>query len=427
MAHRRNILVISHFGVSGELCHRFLGEGNPVKFYIKDPHSRDINDGLITKVNAWEPHVAWADLIIFDDATFGKVADGLRQMGKAVVGPCPYSDRLEMDRGFGAEEMKKAGMTVLPDWNFRSIKDAVAFVQKNPGRYVIKPSGKAQDEKALTYVGKSEDGSDIVAMLENYQKKWGSKIHEIQVQTFAKGVEVAVGAWFNGKEAISPCFVNFEYKKMMNNDLGPNTGEMGTTGFWTDHCRLYDETLGKMVAAVRASGYSGYLDINCIATKDAVYPLEFTPRFGVPTIWLQMEGIKSPLGDFFDALGSGKKFRLDTESGVQICVVIATAPFPYEDPESFKKYSADKELEFKDPSLGGIYLADVKKIDNRYMLAGNSGYACVCVGKGMTYEEAKDDVYQKVKSVSLADAFYRTDIGHKWHKDRDLLSAWGWL
>lgn len=427
MANPRKILVVSNFGVSGELCKRFMAEGNQVKFFIKDKDSKDINDGLIKKVPTWESHVPWSDLIIFDDANFGTIADELRDKGKAVVGPCPYSDKLEMDRGFGQEEMQKVGMTVLPDWNFSSIREAAAFVKKNPGRYVIKPSGKAQDEKALTYVGKTEDGADVLAMLDNYQKKWGSKIHEIQVQTFVKGVEVAVGAWFNGKEFVLPSFVNFEYKKLMNDDLGPNSGEMGTFGFWSDHSKLYEETLGKMVAPMRASGYSGYLDINCIATKEAIYPLEFTPRFGVPTIWLQMDGIKSKLGDFFDALGNAKRFNLDTESGVQLCVVVAVAPFPYEDPQAFKKYSADKEMEIKAPKMDGIYLADIKLVDGKYKMAGNSGYACVCVGKGFTFEDAKEEAYKRVKSIALPDMFYRTDIGCKWHKDRDRLQSWGWL
>jgi len=427
MSKTRKILVISHFGVSGELCKRFLMEGNQVKYFIKDKNSKDINDGLIAKVKSWEPHVEWADLIIFDDANFGKQADMLREMDKAVVGPCPYSDKLEMDRDFGQDEMEKAGMTVLPHWAFTSFDEAIDFVQATPGRYVLKPNGIAQDEKCLTYVGKSEDGSDAIAMLENYKKKWATKIKSIHIQQFSKGVEVAIGAWFNGKEFILPACINFEYKKMMNGDVGPSTGEMGTSCLWSHESKLYDETLAKMVPALRASGYSGYMDINCIATKEAIWPLEFTPRFGVPTIWLQMEGIKSKLGDFFEALGTGSKFRLETESGVQICVVVAVSPYPFEDPAAFDKYSKDKEVEFKDPELSGIYLADIKLVDGKFVLAGNSGYACVCVGCGMTFEEAKEEVYKRVKSVSLPDMFYRTDIGHKWNKDRDLLGSWGWL
>ena len=47
-------------------------------------------------------------------------------------------------RDFGQEEMKAAGMTTLPRWEFTSFDAAAAFVRENPGRYVVKPSGRAQ-------------------------------------------------------------------------------------------------------------------------------------------------------------------------------------------------------------------------------------------------------------------------------------------
>jgi phosphoribosylamine--glycine ligase len=184
----RKILVVSHFGGVGELCKRFISEGNQVKYCIKDKPSQDIHDGLIQKVKHWEPYIPWADLIWFDDTNFGKRCDELRAEGKAVIGPTAYSDKLEMDRGFGTEEMKKAGMTTIPDWSFTSLDEAIAFVKATPGRYVVKPDGVAQDEKALTYVGKAEDGADVIAILGNYKKKWAGKIHSLQIQQFVKGV-----------------------------------------------------------------------------------------------------------------------------------------------------------------------------------------------------------------------------------------------
>jgi phosphoribosylamine--glycine ligase len=182
-----------------------------------------------------------------------------------------------------------------------------------------------------------------------------------------------------------------------------------------------------MAAPLREGGYHGAFDVNLIITKDAAYPLEFTPRFGFPSIWIQMEGTKSKLGDFFEALATGKKFNLQVESGFQMCVVCTVAPYPFEDPEAFKKYAEGRKLEFKDPSLGGIYLSDVKLVDGEWVLAGNSGYAVICVGLGQTMEEAKENVYERVKSVSIPDMAYRTDIGFKWNNDRDKLQAWGWI
>lgn len=427
MAKHHKILVVSHFGGVGEMAQRFLMEGHEVKFCITDPPSRDINDGLIKKVKHWEPWVEWSDLVVFDDTRFSKQAEACRAQGKAVVGPTEYGDQLELDRGFGQAEFKKAGMTTVPDWTFKSLDEAIKFVQQNPARYVAKPDGKASDEKALTYVGKNEDGSDVVTILESYKKKWAAKIKSIELQLFIKGVEVAVGGFFNGKEFIQPIFINSEYKKFLNNDLGPNCGEAGETAFWLHGGRIYQETLEKMTASLRASGYTGYFDLNLIATKDALYPLEATSRFGYPPIWLQMESIKSGLGDFFYALGAGDRFKLDTESGFICCVVCTVAPYPFEDPEGFKKYAEGKKVEFKDPSLGGIYLSDVKQVDGEWVLAGNSGYAVICVGLGQTMSEAKENVYERVKSVSIPDMAYRTDIGHRWDKDRDKLQAWSWL
>jgi phosphoribosylamine--glycine ligase len=423
----RKILVVSHFGAVGELCQRLMAEGNQVKFHIKDKPSKDINDGLIAKVPNWERWVDWSDLIIFDDTNFGKTIDELRANGKAVVGGCPYTDKLEMDRGFGQEEMRRVGMNVLPDWSFKNLDEAIKFVQQNPGRYVAKPSGTAQDEKALTYVGKMDDGSDVVATLENYKKKWSGKIHEIQIQTFAKGVEVAIGGFFNGKEFIQPMFVNFEYKKLMDGDLGPNCGEAGTTSFWSDRSRLFKETLKKMEAPLAEYGYTGYFDVNTICNKDGCWPLEFTPRFGYPTIWLQVDSINSPLGDFFEAVATGKKFHLDTESGFQLAVVGAVHPYPFEDPVAFTKYASEKTIQFKDPTMDGIYLSDVKLVGDEWKLAGNSGYLVICVGKGHTIEEAKEEAYKRIKTVQVPDLFYRTDIGCHWLKDRDKLQSWGWI
>lgn len=427
MAKPRKILVVSHFGCFSEAVSRMMAEGNHVRYCILDKESRDISDGLVKKVPTWERYVDESDLIVFDDSTFGKTCDELRDKGKIVLGPSVYSDKLEMDRGFGQQEMKKAGMSVLPDWTFQSLDEAINFVKKNPGRYVVKPDGKAQDEKALTYVGKSDDGKDIVDTLENYKKKWAGKIKSIQVQTFVKGVEVAVTAFWNGNKYIMPAFLNTEYKKQMDGDLGANTGEMGETSQWISHCKFFEDTLAKFAPCLQGDGYRGPIDINTICNADGVWPLEFTPRFGWPPFWIQQESIQSKLGDFLYACAAGEDFDLKVDPGYQCCVVVAKHPYPFEDPKAFNKYSKDAKVEFKEPGLGGIYLSDVKQAGKDLSLAGASGYVAICVGKGMTMDEAREEAYKRAKSITLPDAFYRTDIGHKWHKDHDLLHAWGLL
>lgn len=158
--------------------------------------------------------------------------------------------------------------------------DAVKFVKENPGRYVVKPSGKAQEEKVLSFVGQEEDGLDIAAVLEHYKKAWSTKIKSFQLQKFVSGVEVAIGAFFNGQEFILPACINFEHKRMFNDEIGPSTGEMGTLMFWSDRSRLFDETLAKFKSLLAEMGFVGYFDINCIVNARDLPLGDYT------TVWL---------------------------------------------------------------------------------------------------------------------------------------------
>jgi len=133
-----------------------------------------------------------------------------------------------MDREFGQAELKKYGINTLPHWEFDNYDQAIAFIKKNPGRYVFKPSGNVPAAgKGLLFLGQEEDGQDILALLEKNKDVWQKKAPTFQLQQFVKGVEIAVGAYFNGTDFIRPINVNIEHKKLFPGDLGPMTGEMG--------------------------------------------------------------------------------------------------------------------------------------------------------------------------------------------------------
>ena len=208
-------------------------EGHKIRYWIEDKQEKKVGDGMVDKVDNWEPSVNWADLVIGDEAHFGKDFDRLRARGVSVVGGTEYTDKLELDRGFGQEEMKRAGLTILPHYEFKSCSEAAEFVRKQPALYVLKPNGKVQNEKSLTYIGQKEDGSDLLQVLECYDRTWGSKINSLELQEKVRGVEVATAAFFNGKKFVEPVEVSFEHKHFMP---GGNllTGEMGTTMLWTN-------------------------------------------------------------------------------------------------------------------------------------------------------------------------------------------------
>lgn len=424
---KKKFLFISNVGMIGDLAWQIKKEGNEVKYYIHKNDQKDVCDGFVDKTDSWKDLVEWADVIVFDDTEFGELADRMRKEGKIVVGGSSYTDKLELSREFGQEEMKNSGMTVLPNWNFDDFEEAIKFIRENPGRYVIKPSGLAQNEKELLFIGQEDDGKDVLQVLEHYKKNWSKKIKIFQIQKYASGVEVAIGAFFNGRDFITPVNINFEHKRMFPGEIGPSTGEMGTSMYFSHPNALFNQTLLKMKEKLAESGYVGYIDINCIVNSKGIYPLEFTSRFGYPHISIAIEGILSPWGEFLHAIAGGQKYDLKVKRGFQIGVVIAVPPFPFNDPEAFRKYSEDAAILFKKPNLGGIHLGDVKFVDDDWRLAGNSGYALIVTGSGSTMDGARKQAYHRVKNIMIPNMFYRTDIGLRWYYDSDKMQTWGYL
>ncbi|MDD5417679.1 MAG: phosphoribosylamine--glycine ligase [Candidatus Nanoarchaeia archaeon] len=423
----KKFIFISNESLSGDVAWQLKKEGHEVKIFIESKSDIDVYEGFLDKVENWEEHIGWADVIVFDDVGFGKKAEELRAQGKLVVGGSIYTDRLEDNREFGQDEMKRVGMTILPHWDFANFDSAIEFIKNNPSKYVFKPSGTiSSDMKGILFLGEEDDGKDLVQILEQNKKTWAKKIKAFQLQKRALGVEIAVGAFFNGEDFIYPININFEHKKLFPGDIGPYTGEMGTLMFWSKPNILFKYTLQKMKDELAKSGYVGYIDINCIVNSKGIYPLEFTSRFGYPTISIQMEGINMSVGDMLYKLANKEKFDIKTKNGFQIGVVVAVPPFPYDDKKEMYVYK-DLSILFRKPTYDGVRLGDVKLVNGIWSIAGDSGYVIVITGSGSTVENARKQTYMRLKNIMLQNMYYRNDIGLKWFNDSDKLQTWGYL
>ena len=420
-------LFVTFESLSADLAWQLKKEGHEVKMYCSGQAEKDVGLGFFEKVDEWETLKDWADVIVFDDIGSGSKAEQLRSEGKFVVGGNPNSDKLELDREVGQAELNSVGVDVLPSWNFTSFDEAIEFVKNNPDRYVLKPSGKAQSEKELLFIGQEADGKDILQVLEHYKVNWAKKIKEVQMQKYAEGVEIAVGAFFNGKDFVMPICVNFEHKRLFPGELGPSTGEMGNFCYWTKDSPVFERTLLKTKEKLAASKYVGYIDINCIANGKGIWPLEWTPRFGYPMISIQMEGITSECGQFLFDIAHGNEAQLKTKKGYQIGVVIAIPPWPFEDEKAFRRYSEGATILFKRQALDGIHIGEVKQENGDWRIAGNSGYALIVTGSGATMTDAVEKAYLNVRNVMIPNMFYRSDIGQRWTHDSDMLISWGYI
>ncbi|MBI5076830.1 phosphoribosylamine--glycine ligase [Candidatus Falkowbacteria bacterium] len=426
---KKKFLFVSFDALITDIAWQVLKEGHEAKYFIENDDEKDIGDGFVAKTDDWKAEVDWADIIVFDDVLgHGAQAEKLRASGKLVIGGTAYTDKLEDDRAFGQEELKKVGIPIIPYENFDSFDVAIEFVKKNPAKYVIKPSGEAQNIKLFLFVGEEEDGKDVIQVLEAYKKVAKKEIKIFQLQKKVSGVEVAVGAFFNGAQFIYPINVNFEHKKLFPGNIGPSTGEMGTSMFWSEPSRLFNQTLLKMEPKLKEEKYVGYIDLNCIVNNNGIYPLEFTARFGYPTISIQQDGISMPISEFLFELAAGTLTKFKTKSGFQIGVRIVHPPFPYgADIKILKQHRREAVVFFKKPSLDGVHIEDVKLIDGEWVLTGTSGVSLIVVGAGQTMKQAQHQVYSRIQNILIPDMYYRTDIGDRWFEDSDKLHNWGYL
>lgn len=425
----KRFLFVSWDSLIGDIAWQTVKEGQDVKYYIHNPDEREIADGFVPKTDDWRREVDWADVIVFDDVLgMGSLAEELRRAGKLVVGGTAYTDRLEDDRAFGQQELRAAGVTIIPQENFTAFDDAIAYVKANPARYVIKPSGEAQNYKRLLFVGEEDDGRDVVQVLGDYKRAWSDKIKEFQLQRRIMGVEVATGAFFNGAEFVYPICVNFEHKKLFPGDIGPSTGEMGTAMFWSEPNKIFNATLKKMEQRLRRERFVGYIDINCIVNSNGIYPLEFTSRFGFPTISIQQEAMLLPISELLYKLAEGSITRFRARSGFQVGVRVVVPPFPYKDKQTFDSSSKDAVVLFKTSSREGIHIEDVRLLNDEWLVTGTSGVALIVCGIGPTMKQAQRQAYNRVKNVMIPNMYFREDIGDRWNEeDSDRLHSWGYL
>ena len=280
--------------------------------------------------------------------------------------------------------------------------------------------------KGLLFIGEEEDGRDVIQVLGDYNKAWAKKIPVFQLQKRITGVEIAVGAFFNGKEFIYPINVNFEHKKLFPGNLGPSTGEMGTVVFHSESNKIFNSTLKKFEEKLAEENYVGYIDINCIVNSNGIYPLEFTSRFGYPHISILQDSMITPIGEFLYDLASGNKIQLKVRSGFHIGVRLVVPPFPFRDKETFEVKSKDSIIYFKKP-VDGIHLEDVKLVNGELVVTGSSGVVLIVCGSGQTMKQAQNQVYGRIRNIMIPHMYYRTDIGDRWFEDSDKLHNWGYL
>jgi len=434
-----NVLFISRDLSGGDLCCRLKQEGHSVRLYIEEKDQKQNLDQMVEKTDDWKKELDWVGkngLILFDSIGYGKIQDDLRKKGYSVVGGNHKSDQIEHDRQYGQEILSRCGIKPVTSMNFDNVREAIKYLQKNKGRWVVKQNGHVR--KSFNYCGQLEDGSDAVEVLKNYSRNNKKDCYNIDLQKRVDGIEIGVARYFNGNDWVGPIEINMEHKNLCNDDLGPKTDEMGTL-IWYDgneKNKLFQKTLAKLKPYLQSINFKGDFDIDFIIHEDKIYPLEVTARFGWPAVQLQSEIHESPWGAFLKAVADGKPYNLKYKKGFGIVFLVATPPFPYAakfrkdclvgQKIFFKSNFADKDL--KHIHFEEVSIRKGKDKKREYYISSKAGYVFTISGMGKTVEEAREKAYGLVSKIIIPKMFYRTDIGLKFiQEEREKLEKWGWI
>ncbi len=428
------ILIVDAQAASLDWCIRCQADGHQVKWYVKtDEKVAKVGKGIVERIDDLYDWLKWPDMVFFSDNTlYLQAADVWRKQGVPVIGPSQKTAEWELDRDVGMKVLKKAGINVPPTKEFTDYDTAIAFVKKTMLRYVSKPSGSS--DKALSYCSKS--AADMVYMLERWKRLNKLKTPFI-LQEFMPGIEMAVGGWF-GPGGFNRGFCeNFEFKKLMNDDMGVATGEQGTVLRYVKKSLLADKVLLPVEDQLAAEGYVGYIDVNCIIAEDGTpWPLEFTMRPGWPTFNIQQALHTGDHAEWLLNLSEGvdaKNILLDT---IAVGVVLSIPDYPYshltrKEVNGVPLYGVTPENR---PSIHPCEMMQGEapqeqngKIISMPCLVTAGDYVLVATATGQSVTEAKKGAYQILKQLSLPNSpMYRTDIGNRLKKQLPKLQAMGY-
>src|SRR5262249_1173937 len=158
--------------------------------------------------------------------------------------------RLENDRAYAQRVLAELGLATAPVFEFSNVDEAKRLIDQRPARYVLKSNGP----DAASVVGRHKAGDDGRAVL---AAGWAGTASSFVLIDFVEGVEMGVGAYFNGEDFLEPACLDWEHKRFFPGDLGELTGEMGTVVTYSRSKRFFDRTLAKMAPLLRKNGYCG--------------------------------------------------------------------------------------------------------------------------------------------------------------------------
>lgn len=340
------------------------------------------------------------------------IADVFQSKGLRVFGPTRQAAQLEGSKAFAKGIMSKSGIPTAAAELFSDAKEAIGYLDRLAPPYVVKADGLAAG-KGVTV---APDRKTAIKAIEDCltRRRFGSAGDRCLIEECLEGQEVSVLAFTDG-ETVVPMAPAQDYKRVYDDDEGPNTGGMGS------YCpvpileeetynRIVGEIIEPAVAGLAAEGaeYHGVIYAGCMLTPDGPKALEYNVRFGDPETQAILPRLKNDLLEVMLATVERNlsHYTLNWTEDKAITVVLASGGYP-DDYTTGRRISGLREAA-ADEGVA-IFHAGTKRTRDGVVTAG--GRVLDVTGLGGDFELARRRAYTAISKIGFEDMHYRSDIG----------------
>jgi phosphoribosylamine--glycine ligase len=262
------------------------------------------------------------------------LADEFTARGLAVFGPSRAAAEIEGSKIFAKQFMERHGIPTGPCAIVHDVAEARAAAERFGLPVVLKADGLAAGKGVLIASDPEELEAALALFFED--RRFGTAGDRVLVEAFLTGEEVSCMALSDG-ERILPLATAKDYKRIGEEDTGPNTGGMGShspAGVMPSEiaAEVVETILQPTVTGLAAEGrpFIGVLYAGLMLTPEGPRVLEFNARFGDPEAQVLLLRLEDDLLPVL-AAGAAGNFgvpRLRFRHEAAACIVLASPGYP---------------------------------------------------------------------------------------------------
>jgi len=330
-----------------------------------------------------------------------------------VFGPKKLAAQLESSKDFSKSFMERYKIPTAKYKTFTNIQEAHKYINKEGAPIVIKADGLAAGKGVVVAMTVQEALASADSMLED--NLFGDAGARIVIEEFLTGEEVSFITICDG-DSILPLASSQDHKRLLDLDLGPNTGGMGAYSpapIVTPklHERIMNEVIKPTIEGMRKDGieYTGFLYAGLMIDEDSnIKTLEFNCRMGDPETQPILFRLKSDLFEILLAASNKNisNYEAKWDDGSAVTVVIAAENYPNQPKINDEIYNDNDN-----DNDSYIFHAGTVLKNKKIYTAG--GRVLGVTAKGNSLKNAQEKVYALVKKINFEGMQYRTDIGQK--------------